>query len=91
MSDSIMPRAGSVPTQGVSVQAATSERKRGQRGDVGKGTPGKRLKSAWRRWRPARQQDAGKSLRQFARLIAISTNDILQGDAQRWLASKGLR
>jgi hypothetical protein len=61
-----MSTGGNVPSQGVTVQEATSAKKRGDRsmghpnGYVGKGTAGSRLKSAWRKWNSA--QGAPKNM-----------------------------
>ena len=55
-------------------------------GPLGKGTPGKRLKSAWAVWTD--KHNSGASLKKFVRLLAESENDVLAEDAITWLASK---
>lgn len=56
-----MSTGGNVPQQGFNVGETTTEKRRGQRGTVGKGTVGKRIRSAWK-------AEGGKeSLKEFAR------------------------
>ena len=54
------------------------KKERGPRGEVGKGTPGSRLKA---------HRPDDMPLRKFARMIAAGQS-YLKADAQTWLASK---
>ncbi len=70
-----MSTGGNVPTQGIVVSEATTEKKRGERGRLGKGTPGSRVKSAWR------AEGSKLSLRDFARKLGTE-------DSKEWFSSK---
>ena len=92
-----MSTVGNVPSQGVDVKAATTEKKRGSRCTgkptgytFGKGTPGKRLKSAWH---AARKHGYKESLRTFVRMEAKYKGTdpdatALAEDATGWLERK---
>lgn len=54
---------------------------RGPRGEVGKGTPGSRLKA---------HRPNGMPLRKFARTIAAGQS-YLKADAKAWMTGKGMR
>ena len=77
-----MSTGGNVPQQGVVVQEATTQKKRGARGTLGKGTPGKRLKAGWR---SAKKDSFKGSLRDYVR----AQEKLGVEDALSWLASKG--
>lgn len=81
-----------VPMQGVVLTEATTVKRRGPRGELGKGTPGSRLKSYWHM---ARRRDSGLkgSLRYFINLCAKYTGteptSVLNAkDANAWLDAK---
>ncbi len=74
-----MSTGGNVPTQGIVISEATTEKKRGDRGKLGKGTPGKRLKSLWRKF------SANESLKLF---VKRELKSITKDDGPQWLASK---
>jgi hypothetical protein len=71
-----MSTGGNVPTQGVNVQTATTEKKRGNPGKLGTGSAGSRLKSMWRK------SGSKLSLKQFV------CADILTDDGKAWLSNK---
>jgi hypothetical protein len=71
---------GNVPTQGIVVSEATTEKKRGERGRLGKGTPGSRVKSLWSNFGAP-----GESLKLFVRR---ELKNIVKNDGQLWLDSK---
>lgn len=80
-----MSTGGNVPNQGVVVQEATTAKKRGDRGQLGDGSPGGRLKAAWR---------SGKSklsLRAWIRDVSTKQVPDLAEDAKLWLESKRYR
>lgn len=91
-----MSTGGNVPTHGINVQEATTAKKRGDRGALGKGTPGSRLKSAHRKFSNGKYV----SLRVFAHALVTGTmvatsnglpkSDEIKADAKAWLANKGL-
>lgn len=63
----------------MSPKAGPEKPSRGPRGDVGEGTPGRRLK---------RSRPDGVSLKAFARRHAAIEASPFCADAKRWLASK---
>ncbi len=85
-----MSAGGNVPTQGVVVQAATTEKKRNSAGKVGKGSAGGRLKSLRKREAP------DLPLRAFVRHVAGYRGTDPGGataaeDAKFWLSTKRYR
>jgi hypothetical protein len=79
--DEQMSTGGNVPTQGVDVQVATTEKKRNSAGKVGKGSAGGRLKSSWR---SAKADSYNGSLREYIRGQAKLGVE----DAKEWLSCK---
>jgi len=77
-----MSTGGNVPAQGVQLPATP---KRGPRGNIGEGTPGTRLKSAWRRARKEKESPFKGSLRSFVKKFS---DGYLADDAKSWLMSK---
>lgn len=91
----INPRAGSVPNQGVSIAEATTEKRRGPRGDVGAGTASSRLKAEHRKYVLSVRGRGAESLKAYARRMAKhqasgadSKYDELSDDARSWLQMK---
>lgn len=93
-----MSTGGNVPAQGVSIQEATTAKKRGTRSmgkptgfTFGKGTPSKRLKSDWKS--RGKSGSLATSLRDHVKKLAgyKSTDPdevLLATDAKGWLAVK---
>ncbi len=83
-----MSTGGNVPQQGVNIEQATTAKKRGHRGELGIGSPGKQLKGMHRKVLKTSGRDI--SLREFARQLASNKQSADEDVkvAQTWLLSK---
>lgn len=78
-----MSSGGNVPTQGVSVAEATSEKKRNNRGTLGDGTRSQQMKRMWKK------SGSNLSLKGFARKASEAGGAAEDADlAQAWLDAK---
>lgn len=71
----------SVPMQGVVLSEATTEKRRGARGDVGNGTPSKRVKNQWL------YSKSKLPLKAWAREMQKAPSDLAK-DCKAWFAAK---
>lgn len=88
-----MSTGGNVPTQGVALDEATTKKKRGDRGILGKGTPGKRLKAQWHTARASKEGPYKGPLREYVKRLAKYNGTepelvLLAMDANEWLRVK---
>ena len=83
-----MSTGGNVPSQGTTQDALSPQKKkRGDRGVLGEGTRGLKIKRAWRLARKDKEAPYKGSLREYARLL-IKLGGTPAKDAEAWLHAK---